>query len=94
MVTPTHQPGTCKDGYVWREAKPGDDVCVTIPVADQTSKDNLEAKSRLAIVAFGPDACIPGFVFRVAFFGDAVCVTQAVRDQTAKENMEAASHTW
>jgi hypothetical protein len=41
-------PDTCIQGYVWREAIPGDHVCVTPEVRDQAAEDNRLADSRRA----------------------------------------------
>ena len=38
---------TCKQGYVWREAFPGDYVCVAVSVRTQARTDNGQAGSRL-----------------------------------------------
>jgi hypothetical protein len=38
-------PDTCISGFVWREAAPGDNVCVTA-VRDATKADNAQAASR------------------------------------------------
>jgi hypothetical protein len=37
---------TCRSGYVWREAKPGDVVCVTPEERQQVREDNAAARSR------------------------------------------------
>ena len=34
-------PNTCVNGYVWREAVPGDHVCVTPATRQQVHDDNL-----------------------------------------------------
>lgn len=36
----------CRDGFVWREAGPNDQVCVLIREREQAKKDNREAASR------------------------------------------------
>jgi len=36
----------CKPGYVWREAVPGDYVCVAPEVRDQVQADNAAARRR------------------------------------------------
>jgi len=41
-------PSTCKQGYVWREAFPGDLVCVPPQTRAQAAEDNRLANSRRA----------------------------------------------
>jgi hypothetical protein len=81
-------PGTCLEGYVWREAVAGDHVCVTPETRDQTAEDNRLAESRRSPTGgdFGPDTCLEGYVWREAVAGDHVCVTPETRDQTAEDN--------
>ncbi len=82
----------CKPGFVWREAFPGDHVCVTPETRAQAAHDNSQAEARRdPNGAFGPDTCIPGFVWREARPGDHVCVTPEVRAQTAEDNRKAES---
>lgn len=40
-------PHTCIQGYVWREAFAGDDVCVTTSQRTQAANDNAAAASRV-----------------------------------------------
>lgn len=81
-------PGTCLKGFVWREARPGDHVCVTPRARDQARKDNAAAASRRSPTggAYGADTCRQGFVWRDAFAGDHVCVPVATRTQAAHDN--------
>ncbi|MCA1978971.1 MAG: hypothetical protein LDL19_06995, partial [Thiobacillus sp.] len=83
----------CIEGYVWREAYPGDHVCVTPEVREQAAADNRQAAARREPQggAYGPDTCKPGFVWREARPEDPVCVTPEVRAQTARDN--ALAHT-
>lgn len=78
----------CVEGYVWREAYPGDPVCVTPEEREQAAQDNRLAASRREPQGglYGPDTCKPGFVWREARPGDHVCVTPEVREQTARAN--------
>ncbi|WP_164478655.1 hypothetical protein [Mycolicibacterium stellerae] len=39
-------PDTCKQGYVWRDAVPGDHICVTPERRDKVATDNALAASR------------------------------------------------
>jgi hypothetical protein len=82
----------CLQGYVWREARADDHVCVTPATRSQTWADNAAAASRRnpAGGPFGPDTCLPGYVWREAFLGDHVCVTPATRSQAAADNAQAA----
>jgi hypothetical protein len=86
-------PDTCLNGYVWREARPTDHVCVTPAVRSQTAADNAQAAARRSPTggAFGPDTCLQGFVWREAFVNDRVCVLPPVRSQAAADNAAAAS---
>ena len=44
----TYGPDTCTQGFVWREAVPGDHVCVTPETRAQAAQDNQNADSRKA----------------------------------------------
>jgi hypothetical protein len=81
-------PGTCTRGYVWREARANDRVCVTPQVRQQTRNDNAQARQRRSPTGgpSGPDTCRSGFVWREAFAGDHVCVTPKARQQAAQDN--------
>ena len=84
----------CRQGFVWREAYPGDFVCVIPPVRAQAAKDNAEADSRREPSggAYGPNTCLPGFVWREAKPDDQVCVTPYIRSRTAAENANAGAN--
>jgi hypothetical protein len=41
-------PDTCRAGFVWREARPQDHVCVTPETRTQAANDNQAASSRVA----------------------------------------------
>jgi hypothetical protein len=81
-------PGTCIQGFVWREAVPNDHVCVTPQVRQDTYNDNTQTAVRRSPTGgpFGPDTCVSGFVWREAFSGDHVCVTPQTRSQAAQDN--------
>lgn len=82
--------GKCVQGYVWREASDGDQVCVTPAVRTQVAFDNSQKAARQAGGgAYGPDTCKQGYVWRDAFPGDHVCVEPAVRSQAADDNRQA-----
>jgi hypothetical protein len=81
----------CIAGYVWREARLSDRVCVTPATRQQTRADNQAAPSRWTNGAYGPHTCIQGYVWREAFPGDDVCVTPTVRNQVKADNAAAPS---
>jgi hypothetical protein len=84
-------PDTCLWGYVWREARPSDHVCVTPATRSQTWTDNALAPSRRSPTGgtWGPDTCLAGYVWRDAYPGDHVCVPPATRTQAAADNVLA-----
>ena len=86
-------PDTCVQGYVWREARSGDTVCVTPATRDTTAQQNAAAGQNVEPGggAYGPNTCKQGFVWREAFGGDVVCVTPAVRTQASNDNAAATS---
>ena len=83
----------CKSGFVWREARPDDLVCVTPESRTRVAQENRTAASRVQPGggSFGPNTCLSGFVWREAFDGDVVCVTPEVRTLVREENSVAAS---
>jgi|SRR5688572_1777809 len=84
-------PDTCISGYVWREAIPGDNVCVTPATRSQTAYDNSQAAARRDPTGvYGSNTCISGFVWREAYDGDVTCVTPATRAQARYDNSQAA----
>lgn len=86
-------PDTCRQGYVWREARDGDTVCVTPPIREATAQQNANAAQNREPNggAYGPNTCKQNFVWRNAFDGDVVCVTVHVRDQAMQDNAAAQS---
>lgn len=85
-------PATCRSGYVWREARSGDLVCVTPESRDLARSENAVASSRVNPAGpYGPNTCISGFVWREAYGGDVVCVPPERRDAVRAENAAAAS---
>jgi hypothetical protein len=85
-------PDTCLNGFVWRDAAPGDHVCVTPDVRAQAADDNAHAAERSTEYGpFGPNTCMYGLVWRAAFVGDQVCVDPANRDQAIADNAQAAA---
>jgi hypothetical protein len=85
----------CKSGYVWRDAKDGDGVCVTPNDRAVAKKQNANAANNRQVGggAYGPNTCRSGYVWREAFAGDVVCVTPTERDQAKSQNAMSAQHT-
>jgi len=83
---------TCISGYVWREARLGDRVCVEPLVRTNTAAENSMAASRREPNggAYGPDTCRQSYVWREAFSGDRVCVPPVARSRAAADNAAAA----
>lgn len=86
-------PDTCIQGFVWREARPGDTVCVTPNVRSRTAQENIQAAANKEPNGgpYGPDTCKQGFVWREAYPGDHVCVTPNIRSEAASDNAAAGS---
>ena len=90
----------CRSGFVWRDVKPGDNVCVTPAARDQVATDNYWAGANWVNGAYGSQTCRSGLVWREAYAWDLVCVTPRIRDETAAQNrvwcVHAANvlHTW
>lgn len=77
----------CRTGYVWREARSSDHVCVTQETRRQTAIENASAAAHR-----NPNGtCLEGYVWREAFGGDRVCVTVDSRNQAAEDNRETSS---
>ena len=87
-----HASATCISGYVWREARLGDRVCVEPLVRINTAAENSMAASRREPNggAYGPDTCRQGYVWREAFSDDRVCVPPVARSRAAADNAAAA----
>jgi hypothetical protein len=80
----------CLNGFVWRNAAPGDHVCVTPEIRARVVQQNADAaKYTTGEGPYGPDVCVDGFVWRAAFAGDHVCVYPAERDKTLDDNASA-----
>lgn len=88
----SEMPQRCLMGFVWREARPTDRVCVPVPERTDTRNENVQGPSRRAGGGpFGPDTCKMGFVWREAFAGDHVCVPGQSRTRAAISNAQAAA---
>ncbi|MGW0159869.1 hypothetical protein ACWDUN_11150 [Mycobacterium sp. NPDC003323] len=85
-------PDTCTSGFVWREARPGDRVCVTPAERDAVAQQNANfGANRDPNAGYGPLGCAQGFVWREAFDGDAFCVPPGFRQQMFGANAAANS---
>ena len=79
-VAPSNKPNTskaadrCKQGYVWREARAGDHVCVDPRTRDEVAQQNRQAARLWVKGDYGPRTCRQGYVWREAYKGDQVCV--------------------
>jgi hypothetical protein len=78
----------CKSGYVWRDAKDGDGVCVTPEERAEAKQQNGNARNNRQAGggAYGPNTCRTGYVWREAFAGDVVCVTPYERTKAKQQN--------
>jgi Bacterial SH3 domain len=86
-------PDTCKAGFVWRDAIPGDTVCVTPDRRTLAANENATAGARVNPTGpYGPNTCLAGYVWREAYVGDVVCVTPARRTQVANENAQGPNN--
>ena len=84
-------PDTCRNGYVWREAYPGDHTCVTPDQRARAVIDNRQAGNRVSATdrTYGDKTCRQGYVWRESFDGDTVCVTPAERARAKMDNARA-----
>lgn len=82
---------TCKNGFVWRDARNGDTVCVTTDDRDVAQRQNANGPNNRATGAGA--TCRSGYVWREAWPGDTVCVTPTERDQASAQNAANAEHT-
>lgn len=79
-------PNTCRQGYVWREARAGDVVCVTPQTRTATANDNALAPGRTLPNGY----CRQGYVWREAWGSDDhTCVTPQTRAQARYDNSRA-----
>jgi hypothetical protein len=85
-------PDGCIAGYVYRNARDGDTVCVTPTTQAQVAAENADPNAHKdPNGASGPESCAQGWVWRQAFDGDAICVTPDIRTQTLADNAAASS---
>lgn len=82
----------CVQGFVWRAAFAGDNVCVTPATRSEVAADNAAAASRIDPAgAYGPNTCVSGYVWREARPSDQVCVVPARRSAAAQDNAQAGA---
>lgn len=81
---------SCRQGFVWRDARPGDHVCVTPATRADVARQNRETARLWVNGAYGPHTCVSGYVWREAFKGDTVCVRPNVRESVRQDNTNAA----
>ncbi|MDJ0379586.1 hypothetical protein [Streptomyces sp. G-G2] len=88
-------PYTCKTGLVWREAVPGDYVCVSPPWRTQTQHENAAASSNAQPGggAYGPDTCKPGYVWRETRPSDHVCVLHSGNSRFWNKRSDETAYT-
>lgn len=87
LPAPAYGPNSCRQGFVWRNAYPGDAVCVPPARMKQVEIENGNAAStRAGSGPSGPDTCKSGFVWRAARPSDLVCVTLQSRAVVKQEN--------
>jgi hypothetical protein len=82
------RPQGCRQGFVWREAYAGDDVCVTTKTRSATSAQNREADTRKRS---GLEECREGYTWRLAGPNDHVCVPPEDALQAYWDNAQASS---
>lgn len=91
MPAPIVETAGCLPGFVWRQAAPGDAVCVGFMSRDRVALENRLAPARRDPRAgSGAVACRDGMVWREAVAGDTTCVPPRVRDAVRRENELAA----
>jgi hypothetical protein len=85
----------CVSGYVWRDAKDGDGVCVTPAERAEAKAQNANGPNNVKPGGgpYGPNTCRDGYVWREAFPGDVVCVTPYERQRAQEQNAANAAHT-
>jgi hypothetical protein len=85
----------CKSGYVWRDAKDGDGVCVTPQERAEAKAQNANAEGNRKVGGgpYGPNTCRGGYVWREAFAGDVVCVTPYERQKAKDQNATGPSRS-
>lgn len=88
MATADPPAADCAAGYAPRNARAGDNICVSADFARRTAQENRDpsANKEPNGGAYGPATCVQGFVWREAFDGDTICVTPDIRAQNWAAN--------
>jgi hypothetical protein len=87
LPAPPSGPNTCREGFIWRAAFPGDAVCVSPTRQAAVQAENQQAAAnRAGSGAFGANTCKSGLVWRAAGPSDNVCVTVQSRGMVQQEN--------
>jgi Domain of unknown function (DUF4189) len=81
----------CKSGFVWRDAKDGDGVCVTPAERQEAKLQNANATNNRRPGT--ENGCRDGYVWREAWVGDTVCVTPHERTKAKNQNAMNAQHS-
>jgi hypothetical protein len=81
--------GGCPQDLIPRNARPGDDVCVTRRFEAAVSSENRDPSKDWVAGDYGPQTCKQGLVWREAFDGDTVCVTPDMRSTILAQNASA-----
>ena len=91
LVAPVlaHADGGCPDDLIQRQARPGDDVCVSKRFEAAVISENRDAPNNWVDGDYGPQTCKQGLVWREAFDGDTVCVTPDIRSTVLSQNASA-----
>ena len=87
-LTPGEGSPGCAPGLVWRDARPGDRICVTSRRQAAVAEENALALDRRepAGGTYGENTCKSGYVWRVAVATDLTCVPPESRDLVFGEN--------
>jgi hypothetical protein len=96
LAAPVQADGGCvpgdQAGQVPRNARPGDNACVSPETAALVQQENASKNDGYAAGAASTDLiCKSGLVWREAFDGDAVCVTPERRTETWQQNANAGT---
>jgi hypothetical protein len=87
LPAPANGPNSCREGFVWRAAFPGDAVCVPPARQQAVQVENQQAAAnRAGGGTYGASTCKSGFVWRAAGPSDNVCVTVQSRGIVQQEN--------
>jgi hypothetical protein len=87
----------CQNGFIWRDLRPGDQICVTGEEVQTLRRQEREhpmfVEPDPALRFFGPNTCIQNWVWRDAVAGDEICVTGPERDEAARQRTRHRDRT-